>query len=251
MGGLAHYLEREGIATTQVSLVREHSEKIKPPRALWCSFELGRPFGAPNEPDFQRRVLLETLKLLERTDGPILDDFPDGPPGGASDSDDDIEGWTCPVNFGPGTDDIDAEEDPAGALKQEMALLRSWYDLSLEKLGRTTVGITDVDLVDLADFIVAFSGNPSSPPPRDDLPIGQMVGLAIDDLKAYYFEAATARPGKASDKELADWYYGETLMGRILVKLNETCRLADDELLNKMAIRKILPAHQQHLRKEG
>jgi len=250
VGALAHYLERAGIVTTQVSLVREHSEKIRPPRALWCSFELGRPFGAPNEPDFQRRVLSDVLKLLERTDGPILEDFPDPPPAGSG-GEEDIEGWICPVNFGSGVADIDADDDPVSALKQEIELLRSWYDLSVDTLGRTTVGISDVDIDDLADFIVAFAKDSGAPPPRDDLPISQMVGLAIDDLKAYYFEAATARPGRASDKELADWYYGETVMGKVLVDLNETSRLADDGILNKMAIRKILPAHQQHLKKSG
>jgi len=29
-------------------------------------FELGRPFGAPDEPDFQRRVLRDLLGLLAR-----------------------------------------------------------------------------------------------------------------------------------------------------------------------------------------
>jgi hypothetical protein len=40
----------------QISLVREHTEKINPPRALWVPFELGRPVGPPDEPAFQRRV---------------------------------------------------------------------------------------------------------------------------------------------------------------------------------------------------
>ena len=68
MSGLAHYIEAEGIPTTSISLVRKHSEEMKPPRALAVPFELGRPFGAPNEPDFQRRVLRAVLDLLERTD---------------------------------------------------------------------------------------------------------------------------------------------------------------------------------------
>ncbi|PPR23423.1 MAG: hypothetical protein CFH39_00667 [Alphaproteobacteria bacterium MarineAlpha10_Bin2] len=65
MGGLAHYLEEEGLATTQISLIRLHSEKTRPPRALWVPFELGRPFGPPNDVPFQRRVLMATLELLQ------------------------------------------------------------------------------------------------------------------------------------------------------------------------------------------
>ena len=61
MGALGHYIEQEGVATAGLSLVRLHSEKIRPPRALWVPFELGRPLGAPNDPAFQTRVLRALL----------------------------------------------------------------------------------------------------------------------------------------------------------------------------------------------
>ncbi len=80
MGALAHYLEDKGIPTTQISLIREHTEKIHPPRALWVPFELGRPLGAPEDPVFQRRVLLAALNLLNAVKGPVLEDFPDEAP---------------------------------------------------------------------------------------------------------------------------------------------------------------------------
>jgi len=38
---LARALETAGIATTSISMVREHTEKVKPPRALFVPF----PFG--------------------------------------------------------------------------------------------------------------------------------------------------------------------------------------------------------------
>ena len=38
------------------------------PRFLWVPFELGRPFGAPNEPDFQRRPFY-TRVLASMVDG--------------------------------------------------------------------------------------------------------------------------------------------------------------------------------------
>ena len=67
MGALGHFLEREGIPTVGISLVREHTEKIRPPRALWVTFELGRPFGIPDDAAFQRRVMQGALGLIERT----------------------------------------------------------------------------------------------------------------------------------------------------------------------------------------
>ncbi|MDA0239211.1 MAG: hypothetical protein O3A84_04170 [Proteobacteria bacterium] len=245
MGALAHYIEREGISTTQVSLVKEHTLKINPPRALWAPFELGRPFGAPDEPDFQRRVLKAALKLLERDSGPVLEDFPEEAPGSASEED--TEGWACVVNFSEAVKEITVEEDPLGALKQEMDRLRSWYDLGVEKRnGRTTVGISEVDLDILSEYFVSLIDDVDSAPPRTDIPRFQMVKLAADDLKAYYFEAAAAQPGNATDKSLADWYYGETAIGKILALVNESCRLSGDEVLMKMSDRRLLPIHQKH-----
>lgn len=207
-------------------------------------FELGRPLGAPNEPDFQRRVLRQTLELLERTDGPILDEFPDPPPGPPADT----EGWTCPVNFGPGKDDIDFESDPTGALKQERETLRSWYDLALEQNGKTTVGVSGLELDVAVSYIAAFMADPQSKPPRADIEQPQILQLCIDDMKAYYYMAGAARPGAVSDKELADWYYGDTFAGRLLLVVNQICAESDDPILQTKSIRRIIPIHQQHLK---
>ena len=81
MSALGHYLEEEGIASVAISLIRPQTENTKPPRALWVPFELGRPFGPPSDPAFQKRVILAALQLLEREDGPVLiEDFPDDDP---------------------------------------------------------------------------------------------------------------------------------------------------------------------------
>ena len=83
--------------TTGISLVREHTQQMQLPRFLWVPFELGRPFGAPNEPDFQRRVLRSALELLERDDGPVvLADFADDAPTHAPREEEEA-GWACPT----------------------------------------------------------------------------------------------------------------------------------------------------------
>ena len=50
MSGLAKYFEEEGLATTLIALVRGQAEAVAPPRALWVSFPLGRPFGVADGP---------------------------------------------------------------------------------------------------------------------------------------------------------------------------------------------------------
>lgn len=81
MSALGHYLEEEGIATVAVVLIRPQAENTKPPRALWVPFELGRPFGPPNDPTFQKRVVLTALGMLVEGGGPVrIIDFPDDDP---------------------------------------------------------------------------------------------------------------------------------------------------------------------------
>jgi hypothetical protein len=161
VGVLAHYFEEEGLATTQISLIRLHTEIIRPPRALWVPFELGRPLGVPNDPGFQRRVLTAALKLLEAPGGPVLEDFPEDAPV----SGDQITTLSCPVSFTREETDLTEAEQLCSALKREMASLRPWYDVSVGKRGRTTVGVSKLEPDTIADFICSFlkDGVPENP----------------------------------------------------------------------------------------
>ena len=94
------------MATTQISLIREHTERIRPPRALWVPFELGRPLGVPDDEAFQIRVLLHALKLLEARSGPVLEDFPEEAPL----TEHSLDGWACPIDLDTDTEGLDDEE---------------------------------------------------------------------------------------------------------------------------------------------
>jgi hypothetical protein len=69
---IAAELERRGITTVCVILLREVAEKVRPPRALAVPFRHGFPLGAPNDAALQRRVIDSALALLPRTDVPVL-----------------------------------------------------------------------------------------------------------------------------------------------------------------------------------
>ena len=68
-------IEREGIATVSISLLREVASVLKPPRALFVPFPMGFPLGAPNDAGLQHRIIAAALELLERNDTPILEEF--------------------------------------------------------------------------------------------------------------------------------------------------------------------------------
>lgn len=68
-------IEREGIATVSVTLLREVASVIRPPRSLFVPFSMGYPLGEPNKPTLQHRVIADALALLHREDLPVLVNF--------------------------------------------------------------------------------------------------------------------------------------------------------------------------------
>jgi hypothetical protein len=65
VGLVAAELERQGIATVAIQLLREVAERVRPPRALCVPFPLGYPLGLPGDAAGQRRVMECALRLLE------------------------------------------------------------------------------------------------------------------------------------------------------------------------------------------
>lgn len=73
---LAAEIERRGIATVCIALLRSIVEKVGPPRALCVPFPHGYPLGAPHDADLQRHVIAAALALLERNGpGPLIVDY--------------------------------------------------------------------------------------------------------------------------------------------------------------------------------
>ncbi len=223
MSAIGQYLEEEGVATTLVSLVREHTEVMRPPRALWVPFALGRPFGAPHEPKLQADVLMAALALLEEPAGPILRDFATEIAYAPSA---DFEGASCPVNFSRPPTALQGTAALGQALREEIAQLRPWFDQIARSNERTTYGLSGLTPEQAGEFIVgrlsvAFSGD-------SDPEMVTRVKNACDDLRAFYEEAGAAQPGALSSAALERWYYLDTVAGKVLRALREICLSSDD-----------------------
>jgi hypothetical protein len=78
VGLVAAAIEREGIPTVAISLLREITAVIRPPRSLLVPFPLGFPLGEPNNAALQHRVIAAALALLARHDAPILEAYQPG-----------------------------------------------------------------------------------------------------------------------------------------------------------------------------
>ena len=225
--------------TTQISLIRRHTEVIEPPRALWVPFELGRPLGVPNDPPFQQRVLLAALALLEAPSGPVLQDFPEDAPASAEE----ITMLACPIGFVQNEVDLTETEKLCAAFKSEMASLRPWYDRTVAKRGRTTVGVSRIDQDSLSAFICSFLESDEPQNPRDDIPLAYTLSLAANDTKAYYFEGITAQPGQESPSSqvFTDWFWRETAAGKVLLTIRKRYEQSEDSMMRRIGRGLIVP----------
>ena len=240
MGVLARYFEEDGLPTAGLSLVRLHSEKTRPPRALWVPYELGRPLGVPGDPAFQRRVLEAVLGLFEEPAGPILKDYTEDVPEGAQAPE---EGMACTVSFPP----PDSHDIGTGqALLQEIGQLRQWHQLAVERRGRTTVGASGLDIEAVAEFIGAVTDGVAADNPHPDLEFGETLKLACEDLRAFYTESATIQPGQQhlTSKALGEWFWNETAAGKAFWALRDVCRASDDTMMQAMGRYILVPRSQ-------
>jgi hypothetical protein len=219
-----------------------HTEKTTPPRALWVPFELGRPLGAPNNVEFQKEVLLGALELLERNDTPIVVDF--GKEAPQSNGDAGPLSLSCPVNFAKVRDDLNETEKLMAAVREEIGGLQTWYDLAKKNRGRSTVGVSKLDNLQICDLIenILYGKTPESP--RPDIELAYALNLAVDDLKAYYFEAITAQPGQESTTShtLREWFWKQTAASKALFALRVQCMKSEDPLLQRVGKRVLIPA---------
>ena len=204
--------------------MREHTETVRPPRALWVTFELGRPLGIPDDAPFQRRVVTAALDLLQRTDGPLIADYPEHVPEVT-----DFSGWACPINLAPSQTD---------SLAAEIDRLATWYDQSVAKRGRTTVGISGLDMPAAGALVSrALTG---------ELPDAQALKEAIDDLRAYYLEAASAFPDPGTAATRKKWFWDETKLAQAILRLQPKLAASADPQHKILANLTLIPATERH-----
>lgn len=69
-------IEAAGIPTVSVTMLREVTAKVNPPRALFVDAPLGYPLGSPRDPALRQRIIESALSLLHiRKRLPVLEEF--------------------------------------------------------------------------------------------------------------------------------------------------------------------------------
>jgi hypothetical protein len=219
---LARALEAEGVATTSISMVREHTEKLKPPRALFVPFPFGHALGRPNDPALQHRVLAAALALLSEPAGPVLRDFPD-----------DAEPGEQPPAPTQASAVAPAALIPGDAVAEAMDMLPHQAQWLESSRGRTAFGLAAVPIERMGDvvrFLQTFvdGGDADLPERPHDLALPGFIRYCADDLKALYFEGRMAMKPTAGGEEIARWFWSETAVAQLLRRVRDRLDASDD-----------------------
>jgi D-proline reductase (dithiol) PrdB len=76
VGLIQSIIEKAGIPTASVTLLREVTERVGPPRTLFVDLPFGYPLGAPNDAPLQTVIVMALLSLLnQRVPPPVCRDF--------------------------------------------------------------------------------------------------------------------------------------------------------------------------------
>ncbi|MEO6043462.1 MAG: hypothetical protein ABIQ47_06035 [Tepidiformaceae bacterium] len=217
---------------------------MRPPRALWVPFELGRPFGTPNAPGFQEEVLRNALAMLAEPTGPVIRDFGQEPP--SISTDEDAGPWVCALPAAPMAEARNEAEGFEMRLLAEIAQLRPWYEESVRTRGRTAIGVSgrDAEAVPEMAATLAAIASGQTEPALALASLGPPMSLRFiaDDLKAFYFEAAAAQPASRppSTADLNRWLFGQTALGEVLYAARDVL-LASPEADAKLPGRFLVP----------
>jgi hypothetical protein len=76
VGLVQSVIEKSGIPTVSITLLREITERVRPPRALAVDRALGYPLGEPRNAPLQKRIMMAAFEmLLNPAREPLLVDF--------------------------------------------------------------------------------------------------------------------------------------------------------------------------------
>ncbi len=223
---LARVFEEAGLTTLTIAMVREHAEKVKAPRVLFVPFPFGYALGKPNDPQLQHRVIGAAIDLLQREQGPVLEDFPEE------------EAPEALVQAsGVQRTAVEAARDPA----DEVTALRAFYERWLEDHnGRTAVGLCGIPQRrwrGVVRFLESYGrGEDADMKERPaNVPVPQFIRYCVDDLKAFYYEARMAQRPNVSEPELHRWFWGETAVAQLIRAVAQRLTATDDPALKYFA----------------
>lgn len=218
---LSRIFEERGLCTVGISLVREHTVKIKPPRAVFVPFPFGIPLGHRYDVREQRAVLEAAFATLDAPSGPVLVDFtaPDRNERGAPLQAADVE--------------VSAEARAIDLAGEVDAMVAEWGADAGLGLSRVPPQRFVEFVRFLQDDVAGSESDAFERPP--DLARPQFVRYGVDDLRRMYMDVRMRTHPEESSDDRQRWFLGRTALGAFLRELRDHMNASEDPLTKATA----------------
>jgi len=104
------------------------------------------------------------------------------------------------------------------------------------------VGLSGFAIGECARYVADWLRGRAPASPRDGFSAPLILRFAVDDLKAYCLEVASAGTAKPSSRQLTDWFWDETATGAAMHVLREVLQAQEDERLRLIVSNFVVPA---------
>ena len=138
------------------------------------------------------------------------------------------------------------------SVQEEAACILPDWERVRDRNGRTTTGISGLSLAEAVDFIDRYHSADAMPNPKGPNYISMArvsrARFAVDDIKAYYLEAAMVNGGHPSSLQLREWFWEATLAGLMIRAFQDQARTSEDANL-KLIASSLVPASRVNSRR--
>ena len=121
-------------------------------------------------------------------------------------------------------------------------LLRGAHERWVAQHHRATVGLSGLPIGECARYVADWLRGRAPPSPREEFSAPLILRFAVDDVKAYWLEAAAAGAAKPSSHQLGDWFWNETAAGATIYALRALLQGSEDERVRLIVSNFMVPA---------
>ena len=118
--------------------------------------------------------------------------------------------------------------------RAEVEGLATWHDMATRRRGRSVAGTSGLAIGRCLEVVIDSCQAGATNDVRT-------LKAAVEDLKTYYVEAATARPGAPPAGAVDSMLWNESALGRLLRRLADRGTTSDDAAMQYFATDSLVP----------
>jgi hypothetical protein len=140
------------------------------------------------------------------------------------------------------SDPLEAADAGAPAFGGELSALQPLWRIAQARFGRTTVGLSFQTPAAWPRFATRFLAGELPVAPELATP-ALALRMLCDDIKALYGEAAQAEGPAPSAHQIDEWFWRQTVAGRLLIALRTVAMASENNALKTVGGRFFVPAY--------